>query len=43
MSDATSNEQLQVGILIYPELDQLDFTGPFEVLTRMPNSTVHLP
>ena len=42
MSDATSNEQLQVGILIYPELDQLDFTGPFEVLTRMPNSTVHL-
>lgn len=42
MSNTTSNEQLQVGILIFPELDQLDFTGPFEVLTRMPNSTVHV-
>jgi cyclohexyl-isocyanide hydratase len=42
MSNATSNQHLQVGILIFPELDQLDFTGPFEVLARMPNSKVHL-
>lgn len=40
MSNATS--KLQVGILIFPELDQLDFTGPFEVLARMPDSTLHL-
>jgi cyclohexyl-isocyanide hydratase len=37
-----SNTPLQVGILIYPQLDQLDFTGPFEVLARMPDSKLHL-
>lgn len=42
MSNATSNRPLQVGILIFPELDQLDFTGPFEVLVRMPDSKLHL-
>jgi cyclohexyl-isocyanide hydratase len=42
MSTASANETLQVGLLMFPELDQLDFTGPFEVLTRMPNSKVHL-
>jgi cyclohexyl-isocyanide hydratase len=40
MSNATS--KLQVGMLIFPELDQLDFTGPFEVLARMPDSKLHL-
>jgi cyclohexyl-isocyanide hydratase len=42
MSNPASNHQLQVGILIFPELDQLDFTGPFEVLARMPDSKLHL-
>jgi cyclohexyl-isocyanide hydratase len=32
---------LHIGILIYPDMDQIDFTGPFEVLARMPNATVH--
>ena len=36
------DEPLKVGMLLFPNLDQLDFTGPFEVFSRMPNSTVHL-
>lgn len=42
MSQTTSNQPLNVGILVFPELDQLDFTGPFEVLARMPDSKLHL-
>jgi cyclohexyl-isocyanide hydratase len=31
-----------VGCLIFPQMDQIDFTGPFEVLSRMPETTVHV-
>ena len=31
-----------VGMLIFPRLTQLDMTGPYEVLARMPNTKVHL-
>ena len=34
--------QLQVGMLCYPRLTQLDLTGPYEVLSRMPNTEVHI-
>jgi cyclohexyl-isocyanide hydratase len=27
---------------VFPRQDQIDFTGPFEVLSRIPNSTVHV-
>lgn len=30
---------LQIGSLLYEGLDQIDLTGPFEVLARIPNST----
>lgn len=33
---------LHVGAIIYPQVDQADFTGPFEVLSRIPNSTFHV-
>jgi cyclohexyl-isocyanide hydratase len=33
---------LNIGILIFPRMDQIDFTGPFEVLSRVPDSTVHV-
>jgi cyclohexyl-isocyanide hydratase len=33
---------IQIGLLLFPRLTQLDLTGPFEVLTRMPDTTVHL-
>jgi cyclohexyl-isocyanide hydratase len=31
-----------IGMLLYPALTQLDLTGPFEVLHRVPDTTVHL-
>src|SRR5580704_5041993 len=33
---------LQIGGIIFPGMDQFDFTGPFEVLSRIPNSTFHI-
>jgi len=30
------------GLLLFPDLTQLDLTGPYEVLARIPNSEVHL-
>jgi cyclohexyl-isocyanide hydratase len=30
--------QLTIGALIFPDMDQCDFTGPFEALARVPNS-----
>jgi cyclohexyl-isocyanide hydratase len=31
-----------IGMLLFPKLTQLDLTGPFEVFTRFPDTTVHL-
>src|ERR1700730_2892139 len=31
-----------VGFVIFPELTQLDFTGPQQVLARLPNSAMHI-
>jgi putative intracellular protease/amidase len=31
-----------IGMLIFPRLTQLDMTGPYEVLARLPNTTVEL-
>ena len=39
---ALQSKHLTIGCLIFPRLDQIDFTGPFEVLSRIPNSTVHV-
>jgi len=33
---------IQIGMLLYPGLTQLDLTGPFEVLHRVPDAQVHL-
>ena len=33
---------LQIGSLLFEGLDQIDLTGPFEVLSRIPNSTYGL-
>ena len=46
MSDELKNKigdrQLQIGMVIFPRLTQLDMTGPYEVLARLPNTKVHL-
>lgn len=33
---------LSIGMLLFPELTQLDLTGPFEVFARAPGAKVHL-
>jgi cyclohexyl-isocyanide hydratase len=39
---ARQSNHLTIGCLIFPRMDQIDFTGPFEVLSRIPNSTIHV-
>ena len=41
--DATASPRaLTVGMVLFPDLTQLDLTGPYEVLARLPNVRVHL-
>jgi cyclohexyl-isocyanide hydratase len=35
-------KKLAIGTFIYPRMDQIDFTGPFAVLSRLPDSEVHV-
>jgi cyclohexyl-isocyanide hydratase len=37
-----SDENLEIGAILFPGIDQADFTGPFEVLSRVPNSRFHV-
>ena len=34
--------RLQIGLLLFPDITQLDLTGPYEVFTKFPDSDVHL-
>ena len=36
------SDRLQIGAVLFPHMDQADFTGPFEVLSRLPNSQFHV-
>ncbi len=44
VSKSTMNTEawLEIGAFIFPGIDQMDFAGPFEVLSRLPNSTFHV-
>jgi|SRR5208282_683414 cyclohexyl-isocyanide hydratase len=42
MYQTRANTHLHIGSLIFPEVDQIDFTGPFEVFSRIPASTYHV-
>jgi len=35
-------EHLEIGAIVFPRMDQMDFTGPFEVLSRIPASNFHI-
>jgi len=37
-----SESSLSIGMLLFPELTQLDLTGPYEVFARAPGASVHL-
>lgn len=32
----------QIGLLLFPDITQLDMTGPYEVFTKLPGAEVHL-
>lgn len=38
----TESRHLILGSLVFPQMDQYDFTGPFEILSRLPDSTFHV-
>jgi cyclohexyl-isocyanide hydratase len=37
-----SNSILQIGLVFFPGMTQLDITGPFEIFARLPSARVHL-
>jgi cyclohexyl-isocyanide hydratase len=41
-NNMTSTRRLEIGGILFAQMDQADFTGPFEVLSRIPNSTFHV-
>jgi len=42
MPEPGQNNHLHLGAILFPGMDQADFTGPFEVLASIPNSTFHV-
>jgi cyclohexyl-isocyanide hydratase len=36
------SEPLQIGIVLFPKVTQLDFTGPLQVFTGLPGAKIHL-
>ena len=38
----TAPQSFQIGFLLFPDLTQLDLTGPYEVLSRIPGAQTHL-
>jgi cyclohexyl-isocyanide hydratase len=39
---SVSNAPLEIGLLFFPGMTQLDVTGPFEVFARLPGARIHL-
>ena len=42
MNQIRGSKQLQIGALIFPGVDQTDFTGPFEIFSRLPGAAYHI-
>ncbi len=38
----TESISISIGMILFPRMTQLDFTAPYEVFSRMPNTRVHL-
>src|SRR5262245_52092791 len=36
------DQHIRIGAIVFPQLDQMDLTGPFAVLSRLPNSSFEL-
>lgn len=37
-----SDKPIQIGAIVFPRMDQIDLTGPYSVLSRLPNSSFQL-
>ena len=37
-----SQPRWTIGMVVFPRMTQLDFTGPFEVFARIPETQVHV-
>ena len=37
-----AEQSMQIGLVLFPRLTQLDLTGPFEVFARIPDAKVHV-
>jgi cyclohexyl-isocyanide hydratase len=42
MAESLATKHVNIGALVFSRMDQSDFTGPFEVLSRIPDSTFHV-
>lgn len=42
MQNPATSSHFRVGLVLFPNLTQLDLTGPYEVLSRLPRTTVDL-
>src|SRR3954451_4269373 len=40
--EVAMSEPLQIGILLFPKVTQLDLTGPLQVFSRVPGAKIHL-
>jgi cyclohexyl-isocyanide hydratase len=42
MEEAAMSAPLQIGLLVFPKVTQLDFTGPLQVFAGLPGAKIHL-
>ncbi|BAY34444.1 ThiJ/PfpI domain-containing protein [Nostoc carneum NIES-2107] len=42
MSAIETNPLISIGIVLFPNVTQLDFTGPYEVFAKLPNTSLYL-
>src|ERR1700739_5130578 len=42
IGDSFMSAPLQIGLLVFPKVTQLDFTGPLQVFSSVPGARVHL-
>jgi cyclohexyl-isocyanide hydratase len=42
IAEIPADKAIRVGIIMFPRMDQIDLTGPFAVLSRLPNASVKL-
>jgi hypothetical protein len=39
VAEIPTGQHIQIGAIVFPRMDQVDLTGPYSVLSRLPNSS----